>query len=172
MKSHYTVVRGEESCEVVVESLADGAYRVQIGERELELSAFAVGERELQLQVGVDVHDLLLADAPGGAVTVHGREGDVTVELLDEERQARALRRGGAGMLADGKAAVIAPMPGKVVKALVAVGALVEEGQGVIVVEAMKMENELRAPMAGEVKEILVAQGESVDAGQMLVILE
>jgi biotin carboxyl carrier protein len=62
-------------------------------------------------------------------------------------------------------------MPGKIVKHLVAVGDRVEAGQGVIVVEAMKMENELRAPAGGVVKALPAAEGTAVDAGAPLVIL-
>ena len=66
---------------------------------------------------------------------------------------------------------VIAPMPGKVVKLLVAVGQQVTARQGVVVVEAMKMENELRASRDGVVRDILVAEGASVDAGATLVVI-
>jgi len=63
-------------------------------------------------------------------------------------------------------------MPGKVVKVLVAVGDEVKSGQGVIVVEAMKMENELKSPKDGKVKTVAVKEGQAVEAGQSLVTLE
>jgi biotin carboxyl carrier protein len=71
-----------------------------------------------------------------------------------------------------GAGTVIAPMPGKVVKVLVTVGQQVTARQGVAVVEAMKMENELRAGRDGTVREILVSEGASVDAGAPLVVIE
>ncbi len=73
---------------------------------------------------------------------------------------------------ADGPARLAAPMPGKVVKLLVAVGQAVQARQGLVVVEAMKMENELRAARDGVVREILVAEGASVEAGAPLVVIE
>jgi biotin carboxyl carrier protein len=79
-------------------------------------------------------------------------------------------RRGGTG--ADGSARLVAPMPGKVVRVLVAPGDEVAARQGLVVVEAMKMENELRAGRAGRVGEVLVVEGASVDAGALLVVLE
>jgi biotin carboxyl carrier protein len=63
-------------------------------------------------------------------------------------------------------------MPGKVVRVLVAPGDTVEARQGLVVVEAMKMENELRASGAGRVREVFVREGQSVEAGAALVIVE
>jgi biotin carboxyl carrier protein len=73
---------------------------------------------------------------------------------------------------APGDQSVTAPMPGRVVRVLVATGDEVAAGQGVVVVEAMKMENELRAPKTGRVKDVNVAAGTSVDAGKVLVVIE
>jgi biotin carboxyl carrier protein len=63
-------------------------------------------------------------------------------------------------------------MPGKVVKVLVKPGDEVKARQGLVVVEAMKMENELRSPKDGRVAEVLVAEGASVEAGRLLVVVE
>jgi biotin carboxyl carrier protein len=71
-----------------------------------------------------------------------------------------------------GKALVTSPMPGKVVKILVAEGEEVQAAQGVIVVEAMKMENELKSAGAGKVQEIFVKEGEVVESGAKLVLVE
>ena len=65
-----------------------------------------------------------------------------------------------------------APMPGKVVRVLADVGTAVEAGQSVLVIEAMKMQNELKAPKTGVVKKINVAEGAAVDAGQTLAEVE
>ena len=66
---------------------------------------------------------------------------------------------------------IVAPMPGKVIRLLAAGGEAVSVRQGVIVVEAMKMENELRAPRAGTVGEVLVREGDLVDAGALLLTI-
>jgi biotin carboxyl carrier protein len=71
-----------------------------------------------------------------------------------------------------GQATIVAPMPGRVVRVLAAAGDDVEARQPVIVVEAMKMENELRAPRAGRIKEIVVTPGTSVEAGRVLAVIE
>lgn len=80
--------------------------------------------------------------------------------------------RRGAGGGAAGPRAVKAPMPGRVVRVLVAVGDEVAEQQGVIVIEAMKMQNELKSPKAGKVARVAVAVGDTVGAGDVLVVVD
>ncbi|HEV7553760.1 MAG TPA: biotin/lipoyl-containing protein [Candidatus Angelobacter sp.] len=87
-----------------------------------------------------------------------------------DPRSFRSRRR--AGVAEEGVMKVKAPMPGKVVRVLVGVGTQVELGQSVIVIEAMKMQNELKAPKKGVVKKISVAEGAAVDAGQALAEVE
>jgi biotin carboxyl carrier protein len=85
----------------------------------------------------------------------------------------RRARHGSSGQVAGtGEHRVNAPMPGRVVRVLVKPGDEVAVRQGVVVVEAMKMENELTAARAGRVKEVSVTEGQSVHAGQLLVIVE
>jgi biotin carboxyl carrier protein len=71
-----------------------------------------------------------------------------------------------------GSAEITAPMPGKVVRVLVEAGQAVEAGAGLVVVEAMKMQNELKAPRAGAVVSIDVAAGDTVEAGAILAVIE
>ena len=93
------------------------------------------------------------------------------VEALDERTRAiRALA--GAGKEASGPAPLIAPMPGMITRISVAVGDVVQAGQGLIVMEAMKMENELRAATAGTVKAIMAREGTAVEKGSLLLELE
>ena len=77
-----------------------------------------------------------------------------------------------AGTELRGRQSISVPMPGKIVAILVAEGDSVEKGQGLVIVEAMKMENEVRSPIAGEVKEIKVKTGETVDGGAVLLVVE
>jgi biotin carboxyl carrier protein len=101
-------------------------------------------------------------------VTIEGRSalavvnGRKTVRVADTARQTRG----------HGEQTVVAPMPGRVVRVLVGPGDEVAARQGVIVVEAMKMENELRAPKGGRVKDVSVSAGNSVEAGRVLMIIE
>ncbi|MDR3675511.1 MAG: acetyl-CoA carboxylase biotin carboxyl carrier protein subunit, partial [Acidobacteriota bacterium] len=77
----------------------------------------------------------------------------------------------GSAIEAEGPQEIVAPMPGKIVKILVGEGEEVERGQGLLVIEAMKMQNELRAPRAGRVDRICIAEGQGVDTGARLVRL-
>jgi biotin carboxyl carrier protein len=81
-------------------------------------------------------------------------------------------KKEGAGAQATGPQRVTAPMPGKVVRVLVKPGDEVKARQGLVVVEAMKMENELRAARDGRVREVAVTEGQSVDAGTLLLMVE
>jgi biotin carboxyl carrier protein len=90
-----------------------------------------------------------------------------------EVRDPRSLRsRRQAAGAADGIIKLVAPMPGKVVRLLLSEKAEVEAGQGVLVVEAMKMQNELKSPKKGVVQKILAAPGAAVNAGDVLAIVE
>jgi biotin carboxyl carrier protein len=104
-----------------------------------------------------------------GELTVTVDNASVPIKLV----AARAKLAGrAAAPPKSGPQAVQSPMPGKVVKVLCAAGDEVKSGQGVIVVEAMKMENELKVPRDGKVKSIAVKEGQAVEAGQTLVTLE
>jgi biotin carboxyl carrier protein len=112
---------------------------------------------DFQLAPGVSHGELL--------VGLEGRTISVTV---NGRRSAHAE----AGAHGHGQVTIAAPMPGRVVRVLVEAGDEVAARQGVVVVEAMKMENELRAPRAGRVKEVSVAAGTSVEAGRILAVIE
>jgi biotin carboxyl carrier protein len=102
---------------------------------------------------------------------VHVQTGkqSYTVKLTDPKR----LRAGqSAGAQADGAAQVVAVMPGKVVRVLVEQGETIEAGQGIVVVEAMKMQNELKSPRAGRVVELQARPGATVNAGDVLAVIE
>jgi biotin carboxyl carrier protein len=101
--------------------------------------------------------------ATGPRVLVEGREYAMTI--LDP-RQWR--RQGGSALEAEGRQKVISPMPGKIVGVLVKAGDRVEAGQGLLVVEAMKMQNEVRSPKSGTVDGLLVSEGQTVTAGETL----
>jgi biotin carboxyl carrier protein len=108
--------------------------------------------------------------APGGrsGELLVGLGGRTINVIVNGRRSAHAE----AGAHGHGQITIAAPMPGRVVRVLVAAGDQVVARQGVVVVEAMKMENELRAPRAGRVKEVSVTAGTSVEAGRMLAVIE
>jgi biotin carboxyl carrier protein len=88
-----------------------------------------------------------------------------------EVRDPRRFGRRGAGAGSEGVATVVAPMPGKVVRVLVAAGDSVVPGQGLLVVEAMKMQNEMKAARAGSVLSIHAREGDTVAAGEVLATI-
>ena len=103
----------------------------------------------------------------GYQVHVGGDTYDVT---LSDPKRLRDAKSSGAD--ADGRASVVAPMPGKVVRVLVEQGAEVVAGDGLVIVEAMKMQNEMKSPKAGTVVEIHAQAGATVNAGEVLVVVE
>ncbi len=90
-----------------------------------------------------------------------------------EVRDPRSLRsrRAKAGAT-EGPQKITAPMPGKIIRVLAGAGAAVAAGQGIVVVEAMKMQNEMKSPKSGAVKQMMVAEGATVNAGDVLAIIE
>jgi biotin carboxyl carrier protein len=106
--------------------------------------------------------------APGERLAYLG--GRMLAVGVNARRTGRAAAETGA--TAHGEQKVVSPMPGRVVRVLVAPGDAVQVRQPVIVVEAMKMENELRSPKAGTVKDVAVNAGASVEAGRVLVVID
>jgi biotin carboxyl carrier protein len=92
-----------------------------------------------------------------------------SVILTDPKRLRGAQASGGH---ADGISQIVAPMPGKVVRVLVEAGAEVEAGAGLVIVEAMKMQNEMKSPKAGKVTSLNVTAGATVNAGDVLAVVE
>jgi biotin carboxyl carrier protein len=141
---------------------------VPVSGRPLEAEVIAHG-RELTVRIGGRVIDLVLdGEPPNLQVFASGRRAGVRVESA-RMRAANALRnRSGAG----GSGGILtSPMPGKVVKVLVKEGDEVSEGTPLVVVEAMKMENELVAPRSGVVQKVYVQAGGAVEGGAQLVAI-
>ena len=118
--------------------------------------------------------DVAFASRPeAGNLDVHLLGRAITVQARPSTRLGR--RHDGPTSLRAGIGAsqkILAPMPGKIVRVLVKPGDLVKAKQGLVVVEAMKMENELRAARDGRVREVPAAEGQSVEAGAVLLVLE
>ncbi len=167
-------------------------YRVTIDMRELmvDVTESAAG---LSVRVGdsrprpVAVRrvrgDAMHSFVVGGgsfAALVDGHDGEYTVVLdgrpvdvvVEDERTARLRMAAGVGQRAAGETTVAAPMPGLVVAVHVEAGQAVAKGASLIVLQAMKMENDLTARADGIVKDVLVSPGQTVDQGQVLLTLE
>lgn len=148
---------------------ADGQYEVTIDGDTVHVDAVKSGptvysmiENGRQFEAVVDEKG-----AHGFDVLVGGRI--FHLEVIDERTRLLA---GAAAAVPSGPQSVEAEMPGKVVKLSAVVGETVAQGQGIVILEAMKMENEILAPIDGVVKEIAVSEGDTVEAGSPLFVVE
>ncbi len=155
-------------------------YTVSLDDREDQV-ALRVDGRTLEVDMasiqGDHSYSLLIDGRSYTAVTAtQGERREVKVngvssEVAVEDEQLARLRGQVKSRRRAGGEQIKAPMPGRVVSISAAVGDAVESGQGVVVIEAMKMENELRAHASGTVKEIRVGEGDTVDKNAVLVII-
>jgi len=136
--------------------------------------------REIQLDAVLTRRDVLSVLISGKAYEIK-REQTATdlhlwvgpVRYAAEVRDPRSLRgRKGSGSDEAGPKKLIAPMPGKVVRVLVSQNEQVEAGQGILVMEAMKMQNEIKSPKKGVVQKIVASEGTSVNPGDVLAVVE
>jgi biotin carboxyl carrier protein len=155
----------------VVEAVRSNDFTLQLltGKPAAGVPAGDGGGREKGTVPAVQaVTDFQLAPGTRPGELLVGLEGRTISVIVNGRRRAHAE----AGAHGHGQASIAAPMPGRVVRVLVETGQEVAARQAVVVVEAMKMENELRAPRAGRVKEISVTAGMSVEAGRILAVIE
>jgi biotin carboxyl carrier protein len=162
-----TVTVGADTLPVeVVETDEAGRYRVRLGDRwlDVEAPASATGAATLRIDGAVFLVDDV-REANGEVVVTLGAESyPVRVEEPGRRPGVRSGGRAGAG-----PQRLVAPMPGRVVAVHVAVGDRVAKGAPLVVLEAMKMENEFRAMADGTVSEVAVSVGQAVNAGDLLV---
>ena len=164
----YVVKVGDADVEVELDGnvvTVDGVARIaQVSDVE--------GTPVRMVTIGDEVHRVVARKgATRGRFTLWLDGFRYEVEALDERTRAiRALS--GAGRESTGPAPLLAPMPGMIVRVAVQVGDTVEPGQSLVVMEAMKMENELRATSAGTVKSVLAQPGTAVEKGAVLLELE
>ena len=168
MKLHAEV--GKERHEVEVRREGSKVF-AKVDDREYELEVSEPESNVFSLKHNGKIFEVFVTPpaTPGGPFAASLGSSEFAVRLTDPKRL-----RGSASTDHDahGTAEIRSAMPGKVVRVLVEPGAEVEKGSGVIVVEAMKMQNELKAPKVGFVKEIRVGEGETVNAGDVLVVIE
>ena len=157
---------GEREERVAVERTA-GGYRLRLGDRVFEIEAVAAGgDRLLSLRLDGDHYEVAVGAEGDGRYRVSSRRAAAQVEVLSPLAHLARRTPGAAG--ARRAERVTAYMPGRVVAVLVEEGAEVEAGQGVVVLEAMKMENEIQAEHPGVIRKILVEPGQSVEGGEAL----
>jgi biotin carboxyl carrier protein len=166
-RARFVALVGEANRTIEVHPLGEGCYEVTVDGRARVVDARPTGPASFSLLIDhVVVEAGVVARGDSWAVALGGRTH--RLRLLDE----RALRTGARGGVDTGEREVRASMPGKVVAVLVEVGAAVEAGTGLLVIEAMKMENEIASPRAGTVRELRVQPGQAVEAGELLAVVE
>jgi biotin carboxyl carrier protein len=152
------------------------AYRIEVDGQASIVDAVQVTDDRWSLIVrDVNTQRVVSAEA-----VVVPQNGHAVMSVYVNGQHIPVSLRGGSGRRAKGESRthgsgpqrLIAPMPGKVVRVLVKPGDDVQPRQGLVVVEAMKMENELRAARAGRVRDVFVSEGQSVEAGTALAIVE
>ena len=143
----------------------EGRYTVSLDGVAMEVDFVETGRAFASLLVGGESHEVAIEKGPEGYVVLFPGDA-VPVQLAESARGALA-----AAPHVHGPARVTAPMPGRVVGLLRAPGAEVAAGEGLVVIEAMKMENELKSPRAGRILEVAVREGQAVEAGALLLVV-
>ena len=153
----------------VIELEQDGAgWRVTLDGRLVAVDAVEIASNTLSILLDGQSFEINVTPSPDGMLKLQSGSQEFTAEVVDP--RAWSGRRHGS-VEAEGRQQIVAPMPGKVVRLLVKRGDRVEAGQGLLVVEAMKMQNEIRSPKSGTIERVLAKEGQPVNAGDILCVV-
>ncbi len=144
-------------------------WQISLDGAALDADAVEIAPNVFSILLNGESFEVRIAPTSEGKLTLQTRHQDFTAEVVDP--RAWRDRRHGA-VEAEGRQQIVAPMPGKVVRLLVKAGDKVEAGQGLLVVEAMKMQNEVRSPKTGTVERLLAKEGQPVIAGEVLAWID
>jgi|HubBroStandDraft_6_1064221.scaffolds.fasta_scaffold02999_9 biotin carboxyl carrier protein len=158
---------GKKLRAVELEREAD-RWKIALDGQPVNADAVEIAPNTLSLLLEGQSYEVHITPSPDGVLKLQTGLQEFTAEVVDP-RAWRGRRHG--ALEAEGRQQVVAPMPGKVVRVLVEVGHRVEAGQGLLVVEAMKMQNEIRSPKSGTVERLHVKEGQPVNAGEALCII-
>ncbi len=147
---------------------ADGGWQCRLDGREIKIDAVITRRDVLSMLVDGHSYEIKREQTP---TDLHLWVGSTRYGVELRDPRSLQARRNAAGD-EKGPKKVVAPMPGRIVRVLVAEKSEVEAGQGIVVVEAMKMQNEIKSPKKGTVQKILAAAGAAVNAGDVLAIVE
>ena len=145
------------------------AWKISLDGNTLDANAVEVAPNIFSVLLSGDSHQIRIAPRPDGTLTLYTGLAEYHVEVSDP-RSWRGRRQG--AVEAEGRQQITAPMPGKVVRLLVKQGDSVEAGQGLLVIEAMKMQNEIRSPKSGKIEKLFAQEGQPVNAGEVLLWVE
>jgi biotin carboxyl carrier protein len=166
MRYEIKINGAKRSVEFSPQAKAAAPSKFAVDGRAVEADAVRISPRAYSIIVGGQSFELTIEESPEGLlVRTNGRE--FLVDIVDPRSWRR---RHGAGIEVEGRQQLLAPMPGKVVRVLVVAGQKVESGQGLLVIEAMKMQNEVRSPKSGTIEK-LAREGQTVNAGEILAIV-
>ena len=158
----------EERARVVELERDDSGWLVTLDGRAVAVDAVEIAPNTLSILLEGQSFEINVAPSPDGKLKLQNGTQEFIAEVIDP--RAWSGRRHGS-VEAEGRQQIVAPMPGKVVRLLVKAGEHVEAGQGLLVVEAMKMQNEIRSPKSGTVERILAREGQPVNAGEVLCVV-
>jgi biotin carboxyl carrier protein len=159
---------GKKVRSVELERGAD-RWKITLDGQPVDADAVEITPNTLSLLLEGQSYDVRLSPSPDGVLRIQTGLQEFSAEVADP----RAWRgRTHSALEAQGRQQIVAPMPGKVVRVLVKAGDKVEVGQGMLVVEAMKMQNEIRSPKGGTVVRLHVKEGQPVNAGEVLAWVE
>jgi biotin carboxyl carrier protein len=158
---------GKKPRTVELEREAD-RWKILLDGQPANADAVEIDFNTLSLLLDGQSYEVHITPSPDGMLKLQTGLQEFTAEVVDP--RAWRGRRPGA-LEAEGRQQVVAPMPGKVVRVLIRAGDKVEAGQGLLVVEAMKMQNEIRSPKGGTVERLHVKEGQPVNAGEVLCIV-
>ncbi len=166
---NYFVSGGEEDRVWKVETLQDGCYEVTAPSgKTYQVDAFAPDAGRLHLMLGNDSWDLDVREDKSHTYHVQWRGQTFEHHVLNERQKRMEAATGGKR---DVGPELLSPMAGKVVAVQVEAGQAVTEGQVLLIVEAMKMENDLKAHKSGIISELKAVQGEAVEVGDVLLTI-
>ena len=143
----------------------DGVYRIQLDGKAVDANAVQINANTISILLNGQSFEVHVAPALDGKLKLQTGPHEFTAEVVDP--RAWSGRKHNL-VEAEGRQQIVAQMPGKVIRILVKAGDAVEAGQGVIVIEAMKMQNELKSPKKGVVERVIVKEGQNVSAGEIL----
>lgn len=149
---------------VELDRVAD-RWQVSLDGQPIDADAIEITPGAFSILLGGQSYEVHVTPTPDSLLKIQAGLQEFTAEVADP--RAWRGRRHGAHEV-EGRQQIVAPMPGKVVRLLVAVGDKVESGQGLLVVEAMKMQNEIRSPKSGIVERLFAKEGQPVNAGEVL----
>jgi biotin carboxyl carrier protein len=134
-----------------------------------DADAIEIAPGIFSILINGESHEVRVAPNPDGSLTIQDGPNEFKAEVGDP-RSWRGRKQGTAEV--EGRQKIVAPMPGKVIRLLVKPGDKVEAGQGLLVVEAMKMQNEVKSPKTGTVEKLLAKENQAVNAGDILAWID